>query len=118
MGTGGSGSGTGGSTVACDAPTMIFKPTCGVVGCHSPGGSPPDLVTAPVENSLIGKPQVLSTLGSCNMNLVNSTKPAAGALFQRLNGMDCGASMPFLGAMLPADQLQCITDWVNSKLPN
>lgn len=107
---------------ACDAETMYFKSTdlgkggCGPLGCHTPGGFPPDLASDDAWSRLAGKPATYQS--PCkDQPYVNSAKPADGVLIKRLNGMSCGAIMPF-GATSPNQAaLDCITSWVNSKLP-
>ena len=64
-------------------------------------------------NCKIGK---AATLSSCQGNLVESSKPASGIFLKRLMGSDCGDQMPMNLAPLPDTQMQCIVDWLNSKL--
>jgi len=116
-GSGGSGSGSGGSMgMGCDAPNMIFK-MCADAACHSPGPFFPDLSGDPWAN-LVGKK---ASFGCTDMNYVNSTKPAAGVLLKRLMGSECGNQMPQPKGggsftALTAAQIQCVTDWITSKL--
>jgi hypothetical protein len=119
-GSGGSGSGSGGSSAACDAPNMVFKNRCSGSVCHNNMVIAPDLFTAPVENALIGKVAVFSIAGcaSGSSNLVNPAKPVDGVLLKRLMGTDCGAQMPMApAAALMPSEIQCVTDWLASKLP-
>ena len=119
-GTGSGGStGSGGASMAtCDAPTMIFKKTCGVAACHDAGATSPGLTGANPETNLIGKTSVFSS-GGCDgeTKLVNSTKPASGVFIKRITTGDCIDQMPQGAPALTADQVKCVTDWLNSKLP-
>jgi hypothetical protein len=117
-GTSGSGgsSGTGGTVAACDAPTKIFKATCGTSSCHDPGATAPDLITAPVQNALIGKK---ATQEACaGMNFVDPSGPVSGSvLMKRLMGGTCGLQMPLVPPYLTPDQIQCVSEWLTSVLP-
>lgn len=116
MGSGGTG---GAGPAACDAETMYFRNTdfvhgCGAVGCHG-AGSGVDLASPDPWSRLVGKP---AATGDCrDQPLVVTSKPADGVLLKRLKDKACGQMMP-LGAGTP-DQpaVDCITSWVNSKLP-
>jgi len=111
-GSGGSGSGSGGSMATCDAPTMIFKDKCAMSGCHVSGGPfPPDLSGSNPETRLIGK----ASLEGCG-NYLEASKPASGALIKKISGTTCGGSQMPAGDPLTAEQIQCVTDWANSKL--
>jgi len=97
---------------ACDAPTMVFKNSCATTGCHGPGGQQPDLSGANPETRLIGKPGL-----ECG-NYLDSTKPASGEIIKKISGTTCITQMPPPPAdPLTPDQIKCVTDWANSKLP-
>lgn len=113
-GSGGmTGSGSGGSMGnVCDAPNRIFKPTCGGGACH--GIISPLIAVDDPSGVLIDK---MAGSVCSETKYVNPTKPASGVLIKRLTGTDCGAQMPSLLPPLSADDLKCVTDWIESKLP-
>jgi len=108
--------GLGGATAAaCDAPALIFAPTCAkTAGCHSSSDFL-DLSGDDVAVRLIGKPETLSPK-CADMNLVNTTAPPDGVLFKLLTDTTCGPMMPLGGAPLSPEQLTCLQAWVASKL--
>jgi len=111
-GSGSGGSGSGGSVAGCDAPTMVFKDKCATSGCHIAGGGfPPDLSGSNPETRLIGKP----SLEGCG-NYLDTGKPGSGALIKKISGNTCGGSQMPANDPLTAEQIQCVTDWANSKL--
>lgn len=96
---------------------MILTKRCGTAGCHDRGSTFPDLVTPPVEMALIGKK---ATMGDCTgMNFVDPSGPVTGSVFmKRLTGGTCGDQMPYfmITPYLVSSELQCVTDWLTSKL--
>ena len=117
-GTGGASPGSGGmSGPACDAYGMIFKDTCAQSGCHSPGGTYPDLSTDAAASSLVGK-AIMSTSckGTGGNFIVNSGAPLGGTLFTWIAGTGCGAQMPFLGTPLTTSEIDCIKSYFTAKL--
>lgn len=109
-GSGSGGSGSGGSVAGCDAPKKVFQVYC-VTGCHSPNVFPPDLSGDNPEARLIGKPST----EQCG-NYLESGKPASGALLKKITGTSCNNTQMPVGSPLSSENIQCVTDWANSKL--
>lgn len=115
-GTSGSSAGMGGSmgTPPSPAPacvTALFKMKCGSVGCHASGGTQVDLVSANVEQRLVGKPSA-SQLPCKGKTLVS---PGGDSLLiDKINDPPpCGSLMPITGSLTDSDR-SCLTDWVSS----
>jgi len=114
-GAGPGGAGGGAPTGGCpDDITVLFNRPgtqggCGDVGCHTPGGLPPDLVSPDPASRLLN---VLTT--NCN------ARPYIGAtdsfLAEKIDGSDpqCGEPMPFflVNNLSDADRT-CILDWID-----
>jgi hypothetical protein len=111
----------GGNPGVCNAPAMVLTPTCGNMPvCHAVNGAFGDFITNP--DSLIGRAATggISTVAACrppNM-LINNTGSPDGVIFMRIRGEDCGTGtrMPMGGPPLDPTLVQCLTDWVMSKL--
>jgi hypothetical protein len=95
----------------------VFAVHCSGLGCHQPGSQSPDLLTAPVEAGLINKTALFMCPGVTDQLYVDPAKPASGVLFLRITGATCIDQMPQGQPALSPDQIQCVTDWVTSKLP-
>jgi hypothetical protein len=107
--------------------TPLFLNTCATsVACHVAGSiTGLDLVTAPIEKSLVNVPakHMLVTVTDCPaVKLVDTTTPMKSWLLSKITAGafgDCGAQMP-LGAtaaaplIMPAD-VACITKFVNDE---
>lgn len=117
---GGSASGggsSGGGT--CDAPDMIFAGTCAVAGCHTASSAATagnldltDLTPANVAQRLINVP----ASGMMSVLRINTADPAQSALITKLSSPPpFGLQMPYGGSMLSANQIQCITSWVDAQ---
>jgi len=97
---------------------MIFAAkTCNALGCHSPGGQPPDLSGADPFPNLMGK-NAASTAGvSClGMPYVSAGTPPDGVLMKRISGDSCGPGtrMP-PGPALSPTEIDCVASWLSSK---
>lgn len=104
--------GSGGATVACDAPTKVFKATCGGSGCHEANQTAPDLFTPPVQDALLGKKP---TYACTSMNYLDSTGPVTnGVLMKRITGSTCLDQMPMGKPALSSDDIKCVSDWLTS----
>ncbi len=111
---------TGGGGITCDAPTIVFIPSCssGAV-CHGPSELfPPNLALADPTPGLVGVKS--KSIAPCtNLPIVNAADPATSVLLTRINGTACGEQMPSQldGAQPPltADEMACVTSWVLSK---
>lgn len=122
-GTGGSSPiGTGGmSSPACNAPVMVFKPTCAGMLCHDAGSQFGVFAVDSPDGALVDKPAALA--GPCGgRKLVDTAAPEDSVLLARLKGTTCGTLMPysFNPAAMPAivltsDQIECVNSWVLSK---
>jgi hypothetical protein len=115
-GDSGDGGGSGGSPAPCDAPKMVFATSCAAMaGCHTAADFL-NLTGDDAATRLIGKPEILSPM-CAGMNLVNKTPPADGVLFKLLTGTTCGTQMPLPpAAPLTMEQMNCVRDWITSKL--
>jgi hypothetical protein len=90
--------------------------------CHGANGTFGDFVSNP--DGLIGKTVTgwSATADACKPPalLINGTGAPDGVLFKRIRGDECGTGtrMP-MGATEPLapDLVQCLTEWVTSKLP-
>jgi hypothetical protein len=123
----GTGGGAGGEP--CDAPATILTPSCGGPqpdgtgsGCHgalSPFGAfalTPDLLFSSdpaLRNAKWGDPTCVG------MPLINDSLPPDGVLFRRLETDACGpgTKMPFGKDPLKQAQINCLKEWVTSRLP-
>jgi hypothetical protein len=114
--------GTSGS--ACDAPTMVFTPTCGQVGCHNAntsGGAGLDLVSSGLVGRLLNQgPSTNANAGaSCTSAgkpyLVPGSNPATGLLIDKMSQstVTCGTIMPQIGNVSPT-QLSCLNAWATA----
>jgi hypothetical protein len=128
-GAGGSGNplgqaGTGGTVTACDAPTMVFKASCAVPGCHAAnttGGAGLDLVSAGVAARLLGQGPSSNTAAGAACGaagkpyLVANSNPATGLLMDKMDSATttCGTTMALLGQLTSA-QLSCLSSWATA----
>jgi hypothetical protein len=98
-------------TTPPDCVTTIFKNRCGTAGCHVQGGTgQPDLVSADVSARLIDQS---SSSKACGGNVYVSTSGEDSLLLQKLEANPpCGSPMPLTGDKLKADELSCISAWV------
>lgn len=129
--TGGSGgsTGSGGGTGAfCDA-TPIFVEKCSGSLCHSsttatPPGGGVDLVNPPsgmtLGQSLLNQPATYPgyPMGACPPAvaelIINEAAPAQSLLLTKVNDTaPCGDKMPPAPIRLEAEELTCLTEWVN-----
>jgi hypothetical protein len=103
------------AALPCSAPAEVSRnilvPKCGF--CH--GANMPaqalDLVTAGAKARILNKPSV-----ACNSKPL-ATATGEGHFFDKLIGAvpGCGGQMPFGGiAILNAEQIQCLRDWVKN----
>jgi hypothetical protein len=115
-GSGGSGSGMDASTTPPAAPPMcvtaLFKMKCGSIGCHAPGGTQVDLVSANVATRLVGKPSS-SQLLCKNKTLVSATGGDSLLTDKIMDPPPCGSLMPVTGSLTDTER-SCLTDWVSS----
>ncbi|HTM43297.1 MAG TPA: hypothetical protein VL137_00005 [Polyangiaceae bacterium] len=122
-GTGGTpgGSGGGGGSAVCDAPNTVFNQMgdhggCNGIACHVPNVFPPDLQTAGVAARLRG----VASATCAAEKYIDTVNPANSYLLKKLQPSPmCGAAaggmqMPFGLPPSSAQQVQCITDWVNA----
>lgn len=94
--------------------TSLFSASCGVgTSCHAPNGtqSQVDLVSPGVADRLL---DVKSKTNVCSGYVLVTTDGTASLLLQKLMGgmPPCGVAMP-LGPPLTAEQLSCVSGWVN-----
>lgn len=105
----------------CDAPVMVFKPTCAGSGCHDAGSIFGAFAVDSPEGALIDKPAAAT--GPCGgRKLLDPAAPGDSVLLARLKGTSCGPLMPysFSQATMPAlvltpAQIDCVNSWVLSK---
>ena len=115
---------TGGGVTACDAPAMVFAPSCAITGCHAAntaGGAGLDLGSAGVAARLLGQgPSTDVAAGALCTSvgkpyLVTGSNPATGLLLDKMDGqkVTCGSTMSVLG-QLTAYQLSCLSAWATA----
>jgi cytochrome c5 len=94
--------------------TKIFQTSCKNVTCHGTGASQVDLVSAGVENRLVGK--MSASNGLCKNRTLVSTSGGDSLLIQKVTQTQppCGSAMPPLGTQLSDTDQTCLTDWVDS----
>jgi hypothetical protein len=92
--------------------TALFKMKCGSIGCHAPGGTQVDLVSANVSTRLVGKPSS-SQLLCKGRTLVSPTGASSLLIDKIMDPPPCGSPMPVTGSLTDADR-SCLTDWVSS----
>ncbi len=121
LGDGGGTDGTAGTGgVRCNidpnqVPAQIFQPSCATSACHdasNPAGEL-DLASPGLPSRLIDVPS-----SQCpQYNRIDRSAPENSLLIDKLTKTIpvCGDPMPF-GGKLPADQIQCVRDWVNLVL--
>jgi hypothetical protein len=113
-----------GGTMVCDAPKMVFAPSCAITGCHAPntaGGAGLDLGSAGVVGRLLGQgPSTNSPAGAVCTSaakpyLVVNSNPPTGLLMDKMdaNKTTCGSTMSVL-AQLSASQLTCLSAWATA----
>jgi len=111
MGTGSGGAGT----VACDAPTKVFRDSmvgCIDSGCHAKGAGnqAPDLQTADPTTLKAYKTKTLCAQSS----LVVPSDPTSSVLWKVVDGRTCGDLMPLGKQPLSQDQEDCLAAWIGS----
>jgi hypothetical protein len=94
--------------------TSLFTASCGLgASCHAPDAtqSQVDLVSPGVAERLL---DVESKTAVCEGRVLVTTDGTASLLLQKLMGgmPPCGVAMP-LGPPLTAEQLTCVSGWVN-----
>jgi len=94
--------------------TKIFQNTCKNVTCHGAGASQVDLVSAGVENRLVGK--MSASNGLCKNRVLVSPSGGSSLLIDKITKTQppCGSAMPPLGTQLTDTEQTCLTDWVDS----
>lgn len=108
--TGGTG-GTSGIPKAPECLTSLFAASCSSAGCHAADAEPLDLVSSGVEDRLVNKP---SSSTACKNYVYVTTDGSPSLLLQKLQAKPpCGLRMP-LGPPLSADQLACVSGWVEA----
>jgi hypothetical protein len=124
-GGGGGTSGQAGSTGSvCDAPAMVFAPSCAQVGCHnaSPtGGAGLDLASSGLVGRLLGQgPSTNTNAGALCMSagepyLKSGSNPAAGLLIDKMSQdtVTCGTVMPQIGTVSDT-QVSCLKAWATA----
>jgi hypothetical protein len=108
----------GASETSCDVRALFATDGLTMVGCsgalcHSPGVSPPDLVSEGLEERLLDKPS--NPDGPCaDEILIDGDAPGNSLLLKKTGGMStCGAPMPLTNPSgLTADQVRCIEAYV------
>jgi hypothetical protein len=119
-GTGGAGN-TGGPP--CDAPAMVFTPSCVAASCHKNGAGvgifPPEFSAA--KYPTFKSTAVLNPTGPCNgKNIIDPGSPATSPLLIRIMGADCGDQMPDKAIdatvnYLTPDQISCVSSWISAN---
>ncbi len=83
----------------------IFDQRCGISGCHSSGGTNPDLTAAKAFNSLT------------NGGYINQADPKNSKLYLRLTGKITPA-MPLNGTNNPSNINALVLTWITQKARN
>jgi len=107
--------GTGSSTTSIpDCLTTLFR-GCGKSGCHSAGLSQVDLASSGVEKRLVGV-DTPSTSLACKGRKLVTTDGSPSLLLEKIAEATppCGTKMPLDGTQLSADDLKCVSDWVDT----
>ena len=118
----GSGGTDGSANAPCDAPAVVFKPTCGVLLCHEPTNMAANAgldfsKTTGLVAMLLGKTSKGTGGSACGSEtkpyLQAGSNPAAGLLIDKLFATPppCGASMPYGGTPLTGSDAACVKSW-------
>jgi hypothetical protein len=106
----------------CDAPTLVLKPTCGVVVCHDSSNAASNAgldfsKTAGLVAQLLGKTSPGINGSACGGDtkpyLQAASNPASGLLIDKLfaDPPPCGFSMPYGGPRLAGSDAVCVKSW-------
>lgn len=83
----------------------VFNQKCGISGCHSSGGTNPDLTVAKAYNSLM------------NGGYINVVDPKNSKLYLRLTGK-IPPSMPLNGTNNPSNINALVLTWISQQAQN
>ena len=83
----------------------VFSQKCGISGCHSSGGTNPDLTAAKSYNSLM------------NGGYINQADPKSSKLYQRLTGK-IPPAMPLSGTNNPSNINALVLTWITQQAKN
>lgn len=107
--------GAEGGTGCPDVPTTIFQQTCGASGCHGPPSPQEglDLASPGVASRLINVPSAEMPA----LDLINSMAPEKSAVLTKLSAPPpFGSQMPFGEPPLSAQQIGCVSAWIDSVI--
>lgn len=95
----------------------ILTASCGVAGCHVPGGSGPMPLQA--ANAYANLVNVRMVHPSCSSDMrVLPGNAASSGIIKKLEGSTCGSRMPLGGSSLPTSQIDVIRIWINQGARN
>ena len=83
----------------------VFSQRCGISGCHSSGGTNPDLTAAKAYTSLT------------NGGYINQADPKSSKLYLRLTGK-VSPAMPLSGTNNPSNINALVLTWITQKAKN
>jgi hypothetical protein len=102
--------------IYCDAPTEVFKVTCGNGSCHSNRGAViGDFAVGPEEAaSYVSRGSVRDP--TCGL-IIDPREPKNSLILTKVNGQypsdrNCGGAMPVGSVEITDEQIDCIADWV------
>lgn len=108
---------SGVSAECADVPTRILQGKCAGTTCHGEPGSPAaafsDIASTTDPMNLLDVPAKFTC--SSKM-LIDSANPADSAILSAVDADDhcSGGQMPSGGPYLTADEVSCLTEWVNA----
>jgi hypothetical protein len=106
----------GGGLETCpDIPKEIFVQRCAGSICHEGANAAAglDLIAPDVESRLVDK-----QARDCQGLLVDPAKPEASLMYQKLLPLPaCGAPMPIGKPALEGFELECVREWIATRMP-
>lgn len=102
------------------APSCVVEvlKKCDTAACHGQGATVVNLVAAGVEKRLVDQPSSTASLARCEGRTLVATDGSDSLLLEKLTASpSCGSPMP-IGFELENDEIECLTDWVESLNDN